>query len=53
MSVRVARHLAGVQALLESLAETDPDKTVEFAGLPDWTEILERGAGAFLLFPMK
>jgi hypothetical protein len=53
MSVRVARHLAGVQALLDSLAEMDPEKAIELDGLPEWTEVLERGAGSFLLSPVK
>lgn len=45
---RVARHLAGVTAVLQSLAELEPEKTVEFEGLPDWREVMEKGVGAFL-----
>jgi len=48
ISVRVARQLAGIQAILGSLEEMEPDKAVHFEGLPDWTEVQERGVGAFL-----
>jgi hypothetical protein len=45
---RVARHLAGVRALLKSLAELEPDQTVTVEGLPPAEEIRARGVGAFL-----
>jgi hypothetical protein len=45
---RVARHLAGIAAVLQSLAELEPDKTVEVDGLPDWQQVMEKGVGAFL-----
>jgi len=44
----VARHLAGVRALLKSLAELDPEQAVTIEGLPPAEEIRARGVGAFL-----
>ena len=48
LSERVARHLAGVAAVLQSLAELEPEKAVETEGLPAWRQIMEKGVGAFL-----
>jgi len=48
LSERVARHLAGVAAVLQSLAELEPEKAVETEGLPGWRQIMEKGVGAFL-----
>ncbi len=48
MSVRVARHLAAVQAILTAYAETEPEKVVDIAGFPDWKRIQADGVGAFL-----
>jgi hypothetical protein len=48
LAVRVARHLAGIEALLAALAELEPDKAVEVEGLPAAAEVRERGVGAFL-----
>jgi predicted deacylase len=45
---RVARHLAGFGAVLQSLAELEPEKAVEVAGLPDWRRVMEDGLGPFL-----
>jgi hypothetical protein len=45
---RVARHLAGIAAVLQSLAELEPEKAVEIEGLPDWRQVMEKGVGAFL-----
>ena len=45
---RVARHLAGVRALLKSLAELEPDNTVTIEGFPAAEEMRARGVGAFL-----
>lgn len=45
---RVARHLAGVTAVLRSLGETRPDKAVVFEGLPAASDLDARGIGAFL-----
>jgi len=48
LSDRVARHLAGVTAVLQSLAELEPEKAVTVEGLPGWREVMDKGAGAFL-----
>jgi predicted deacylase len=48
LSERVARHLAGVAAALQSLAELEPGKAVETEGLPGWRQVMEKGVGAFL-----
>ncbi len=45
---RVARHLAGVAAVLRSLGETRPDKAVVIEGLPAPSEVEGRGIGTFL-----
>jgi hypothetical protein len=48
ISTRVARQLAGIQAILISLEEMEPDMAVHLEGLPHWMEVQERGVGAFL-----
>ena len=48
LSERVARHLAGIAAVLQSLAELEPEKTVEVEGLPAWGRVLAEGLGPFL-----
>jgi hypothetical protein len=45
---RVARHLAAVEAVLQSLAELEPEKAVAFEGFPDWRRVAEEGLGPFL-----
>jgi hypothetical protein len=51
ISERVARHLGGIQAILGSLEELEPDQGMVLEGLPPWTEVQERGVGAFLRHP--
>ncbi len=48
LSVRVARQLAGVRALIEALGEQAPQRLVKLAGVPDFRPIVERGVGPFL-----
>jgi hypothetical protein len=45
---RVARHLAGVRALLRGLAELDPDQAVDVEGWPTPEEVRTNGAGRYL-----
>jgi hypothetical protein len=45
---RVARHLAGIAAVLRSLGEIRPDKAVVFEGLPAASDVEIRGIGTFL-----
>jgi len=48
LSSRVAQHLAGLRALLEALAETEPDKVIEVEDMPPAAEVQKKGVGAFL-----
>ncbi len=48
---RVARHLAGVEALLAGLADIAPDKAVAVSSIPDAASVRERGVGAHLRGP--
>ena len=48
---RVARHLAGVAALLDALREIEPTKVVIIENLPAATEVLAKGIGPFLHSP--
>jgi predicted deacylase len=48
LSGRVARHLAAVAAVLQSLAELEPDKAIKVEGLPAWRRIMDEGLGPFL-----
>jgi hypothetical protein len=51
LSVRVARHVAGVSALVDALREISPDVAVTFSGVPGYRAIVDRGLGAFLRTP--
>jgi predicted deacylase len=53
LSERVSRHLAAVSAVLESLGELEPEKSVQISGLPNWRDILEKGVEVFLRAPQK
>jgi hypothetical protein len=48
LSQRVARHLAALDALLRSLAELEPDKTIEIGRMPPPAEVQQKGLGTFL-----
>jgi hypothetical protein len=51
LSVRVARHLAGVGALVDALRDVSPDHAVTLSGVPEYRAIVDRGLGAFLRPP--
>jgi hypothetical protein len=51
LSMRVARHLAGVAALVGALGDVTADKAVVLAGVPDYDTVVMRGLGAFLRKP--
>jgi hypothetical protein len=53
LALRVARHLAAIEAVLGGLAELEPDKAVEIEDLPAAAEVQKRGVGAFLHAPQK
>ncbi len=48
LAQRVARHLAAVEAIVRSLGELEPDKSLAIEGIPAFTRVRERGLGAFL-----
>ncbi len=48
LAQRVARHLAGMEALISSLKELEPEKAVEVENIPPWAEVQEKGVGPFL-----
>ena len=45
---RVARHLRGLQAILNASMESAPEKRIVLDGVPTYEQVLERGVGAFL-----
>jgi hypothetical protein len=51
LAQRVARHLAGIDALLQALRELEPEKAVGIAGQPSAAEVQEKGLGLFLQPP--
>lgn len=51
LSLRLARHLAAVQALASALQEIDPPKALCIEGWPSPQQILEQGIGPFLTPP--
>lgn len=48
LSLRVARHLAAVNALLASLEALEPEKGVVSGNIPPPHQVIERGLGSFL-----
>ncbi|HEY9055291.1 MAG TPA: succinylglutamate desuccinylase [Rectinemataceae bacterium] len=46
---RVGRHVAAIQELAFSWTLNNPDRPLEFTGLPSYAEIQEKDLGAFLL----
>jgi hypothetical protein len=48
---RVAQHLAAVAALIRSLEELEPEKTIDIQNMPSYSEVLDRGIGHFLHSP--
>jgi predicted deacylase len=51
LSTRVARHLAGVSALVSALGEMSPDRVVLLEDVPGYQSVVSRGLGAFLRKP--
>ncbi|MCX6575554.1 MAG: succinylglutamate desuccinylase/aspartoacylase family protein [Candidatus Aminicenantes bacterium] len=48
LKLRVARHLAGVRAILASFNELEPDKAIELADMPSPADVQAKGLGPFL-----
>jgi hypothetical protein len=51
LKLRVARHLAAIQEVINAYNEINPDRTVIVEGIPDYKELNDKGLGAFLLPP--
>ncbi|MCX6549761.1 MAG: succinylglutamate desuccinylase/aspartoacylase family protein [Acidobacteria bacterium] len=51
LTVRVARHLAGVAALTGALGDLLPEKALTISGVPEYQSVITRGLGAFLRKP--
>lgn len=45
---RVGRHLSGISEFAFALSSERPDRPLEFAGVPEYGALLEKGLGAFL-----
>jgi len=45
---RVGRHIVGIVELVKSYNASYPEKTIEIEGLPNYTQIMEKGVGEFL-----
>lgn len=48
LKVRVARHIAGIQAILTAYNETYPGKKIYFSNIPSYDDINTKGIGNFL-----
>lgn len=48
---RVGRHVAGFTAILNAFNQLHPDKLVKVSGLPTYTDLVEKGLGAYLNSP--
>jgi hypothetical protein len=51
LTSRVGRHLAGFRAILSSLKELEPDKTIVIDNLPSAADVQAKGIGTFLIYP--
>jgi hypothetical protein len=48
LKLRVARHLAAIQEVINAYNELNPEKSLIVENIPDYKQINERGLGAFL-----
>lgn len=48
LTVRVARHLAGIRALLDARNLLQADRSVQISDIPVYTDLVARGLGEFL-----
>ncbi|HSA97430.1 MAG TPA: succinylglutamate desuccinylase/aspartoacylase family protein [Acidobacteriota bacterium] len=51
IDVRVGRHTSTVLQILEIWSGDHPDRAVEVSGVPRYTEVVDKGVGAFLADP--
>ncbi len=48
LKVRVARHLAGIQAILNGYNEYHPEKKIQYSNIPSYEELTSKEVGNFL-----
>jgi len=53
IDVRVGRHTSAILQILEVWSGEKPDRGVVLTGVPRYTEVIEKGTGAFLHDPSK
>src|SRR5512136_1481970 len=51
IDIRVGRHCTTILEVLEIWSGDHPDKAVEISGVPRYTDVVEKGVGAFLTDP--
>jgi hypothetical protein len=53
IDVRVGRHTSAILKILEVWSEEKPERGIVLTGIPRYTEVIEKGTGAFLRDPTK
>jgi len=53
IDVRVGRHISAILQILEVWSGEKPERGIVLTGVPRYTEIIEKGVGAFLRDPSK
>jgi predicted deacylase len=53
IDVRVGRHTSAILKILEVWSDEKPDRGIVLTGVPRYSEVIERGTGAFLRDPSK
>ena len=53
LSLRVARHIKSIEEIINSFNELNPDQAVVVDGIPSYTDLVNKGVGAFLHAPEK
>lgn len=53
LKLRVARHLAAIEEIINAYNELNPATPVEFENFPQYKDVVDRGLGAFLRPPPK
>jgi hypothetical protein len=51
LKLRVARHLAAIEEVINAWNELNPSNTILVENIPDYTQVNARGLGAFLKPP--
>jgi hypothetical protein len=53
LSLRIARHLKGIQEIINAYNELYPEKKVVVENIPSYDELVKQGVGKFLHPPEK